>query len=654
LGLKQYLQAAEAPGHLVWAAPRKEQIHDQTGLELIPLHGRSERNCRKLPEAQTLTAKGYSVLDALCKRRCPHLDYCGYLTQFAQEADFFAPQPLLQATRWWAGADVVVLDEFDVGRLTRLVALSISDLVAMGRSTACPHAHAILRWLSATIGAHGDCQLAGLLLLQALDWTARAEGARFSTTLRAAIDALPPAEEQNMLPGLPQQASLADYEQLPPGHLPTLLAQLGAEDLARIGGRRLTSRLEVRGGQLHLYLRQERLIAQLADPAQPKIILDASANVALLRAIFPDTPIQLEQPRIPIPARVIQVISRDWAKSTIVGERKAARRQRWIASVAEAIRPGRKTLVVSTLACEEALRDGLKARGFGDEIVVAHYGALRGSNSYKGYDVVLAQVYNPNLEAIIREGRALFANDAEPVDERVITVERTLSDTEGQTWSVAVTTFADARLAALLEARREEEMTQAALRGRPFDHPDTQITLLFSMPLPNLPPTEVVEAAPTPESNQGRQEATRQRLCAAAMQLLDEGGRVLSVAALAQAAGVSVTTVRSHWQAVARALNLRPSFRATRRTMPKGGARLYRAEVLVRRGRRTPPRARATAITPGQPPTMIDQADDQDPIPRLIHHRGLCFRRRRALQRNARVGAPRRRRSPRPAYRRRQ
>ena len=44
-------------------------------------------------------------------------------------------------------------------------------------------------------------------------------------------------------------------------------------------------------------------------------------------------------------------------------------------------------------------------------------------------------------------------------------------------------------------ARMAPASPHRALRGRPFDHPDVQITLLFSLPLPGLPPTLLVEAA---------------------------------------------------------------------------------------------------------------------------------------------------------------
>lgn len=176
-------------------------------------------------------------------------------------------------------------------------------------------------------------------------------------------------------------------------------------------------------------------------------------------------------------ARVIQVITRDWAKSTLRGERQA----RWYDEVAARIRPDRPTLIICTQACEADLRAALRDRGH-TNVAVAHYGAVRGSNAYKGYDVILAQVYHPNTDAVIREGRALFAGDAEPLD-GMVTTERVLQDESGERWVVQVPTFADARLAALLTHRREAELVQAALRGRPPGHPGADPPCYSAYPL---------------------------------------------------------------------------------------------------------------------------------------------------------------------------
>jgi hypothetical protein len=442
IGLRQWMQAAPTDDDggvfLVWTAQRKAQLHDQQGIELIPLAGRNQGNCRKLPEAVTLAQKGYSVKDALCMRRCPFVDRCAYLRQFGQDGDFFAPTPLLKATGWWEPAGVVVLDEFDPASLIHHVQLSSTDLAAMSRAhPKAPAIQSVLRWVAQAIATTTDRALSGVLLLEELERHARDEGACLQSTLAAAIGELPPPEELNLLIGLPTGATLADYQTLPPSHTATVLNQLTKELRLRDEGRRWTSRLDARSGRLELFGRVEHLIERLARTDQPKIILDATANAGVLAALFPNTPVQVERPRISGTTQVVQVVGRDWAKSSLKSRSSATaarRRERWIADVASHIRPGRKTLVVCTLDWEEELRDGLRERGHAD-VVVAHYGALRGSNAYKGYDVILAQVYHPNLDAVIREGRALFADDAEPLDERMVVVPQLLRDATGAAWA---------------------------------------------------------------------------------------------------------------------------------------------------------------------------------------------------------------------------
>jgi hypothetical protein len=637
-GLHDYLRADPDPGFIVWAGLRKNQIADQDGLSFVSLHGRHSGNCRKLPEAQELSRKGYGVRAALCQRRCPHIGRCAYLRQFKQEADFFAAQPLLQATSWWRDAGVVVLDEFDPAQLARIVRLTSADLAAMARASHCPHATALLGWLGQLVATTADRSLTGTLLYQELDALAEADGLDLAGTLQRAIDALPDPRTQANLPGLPAHATLADYQALAPGYLAPLLTILAREQRKRFAGLHFTSRIEARHGTLLLYLRLEHLVEQLARAEQPKIILDGTANENLLRAIFPRTPLQVERPNIQGNIRVIQVVGQDWAKTTLHG----ARRERWYDAIASQLRPGRPTLVVTTAACEEDVRRALVERGYSPELIqVGHYGALRGSNAYKGYDIILAQVYHPNREEIIRTGRALFADDASELDERMILVSRTLSDATGASWEVQVPTFADGRLAALLESRRECEMAQAALRGRPYEHPDAQITILGSLPLPGLLPAAITVAPVLPSSNDDRSRMALERLLNTARQLLNQALRVLDASVLAGASGLSVATVRKHWLTLASLLHLRALKIRSRQRMPHGGLREHVRAVLVRRGRSAPAHASDRTISPMSSttvPAMIDHAHNKSLDMGVILH-SFLFGRARPRRRHARSRA---------------
>jgi hypothetical protein len=148
-------------------------------------------------------------------------------------------------------------------------------------------------------------------------------------------------------------------------------------------------------------------------------------------------------------------------------------------------------------------------------------------------------------------------------------------------------------------------MVQCALRGRPLDHPEAQITLLFGLPLPGLEPTIIWEEAPTPTSNGGRQATAVLKLIAAANALLDQGQTRLAASDLAEAAQISEVTARTHWQAVAQALGLRDE---EEQISARGRARTYRRRVLVR----------ADSVEGGAV-SSTDQADNKDTLTCLIH-----------------------------------
>ena len=644
VGLIDYVKQHPEPGFMVWTATRKNQLHDQTGIDFIPLHGRNPSNCHRFAEAQALSAKGYRVKDALCATRCPFVGNCLYLRQFSTAGDYFAPQPLLQATGWWRDAGVLVLDEFDPARLTRIVDLSSADLAAMYRATDDPHAIAILRWTNQVIASTSDRSISGTLFYRELEVIAAAEGLTFSATLAQAVANRPDPQSQAILPGAPQRMSLLDFQALPPNYLDLLLELYAREGRRRLSGQHFTSRVEATNGRLILALRQEHLIAQLANSAQPKIILDATAQPALLNAILPGQPICIEQPAIAGAGTIIQVIGQDWAKTTLRNQRQ----ERGYQEIIRYIRPERRTLIVATMDCADELRIALAQRGIDPQLVaVEHYGGLRGSNAYRGWDVILAQVYHPNLDALIREGRALFADDMLPLDERIITVERPLTDASGASWQVTIPTFADSRLAALLEARREAEMAQCALRGRPLDHPEVQITIVSNLPLPGLAPTVIQHAFATPQSNGQRQEQTIDRLCAAAQHLLDAGKHLLDATMIAAQANASITTVRTHWLRIAHRLDLEPIINRRRRSMPTGGEREYAHAALVRRQigilatKASPalpiPEATATAAIA---PATIDQACNMTCITGLIYRRAQAGPVRVLHQRTRRVWRP--------------
>jgi hypothetical protein len=174
---------------------------------------------------------------------------------------------------------------------------------------------------------------------------------------------------------------------------------------------------------------------------------------------------------------VIQVIGQDWAKTTLQGRRL----ERWYDEIAARIRPDRPTLVVTALEWEADVCEALRQRGHAAPLVrVGHYGGLRGSNAYKGYNVLLAQVYHPNLEQVIRSTRALFAlvgEGAHGQRERIQTLRcqacATTFSTRRDTPLYRLKT-ASSRVAEVLTALAEALSVSAAVRV--FGHRHATIT----------------------------------------------------------------------------------------------------------------------------------------------------------------------------------
>jgi hypothetical protein len=215
---------------------------------------------------------------------------------------------------------------------------------------------------------------------------------------------------------------------------------------------------------------------------------------------------------------------------------------------------------------------------------------------------------------LVRAGRARCTDDPEPLDAQLIIGERSLTDASGASWVVPSVTFADERLAALQASWCEAALVPCALRGRPLAHPEGQITLLFGLPLPGLPPTVVRAGDASPQRNAGREAMTSTQLVEATRQLLDGGARVVRVERLATETGVSVVTIRTHWAHLATPLHLRSITQRCAAPLARGGTRDDARQVLVRRGRWVPPSP--IAVPAGAP----DVQEEPQPTRCWIRH----------------------------------
>ena len=124
----------------------------------------------------------------------------------------------------------------------------------------------------------------------------------------------------------------------------------------------------------------------------------------------------------------------------------------------------------------------------------AHYGVLRGLNELEAADwVVVVGRNEPPPWGVESIARAWFAGDPGFQVGTVTREQATLTARNGDTATITRTTFADRRCQEILESIREQESLQAVDRLRLIHatKPKT-IYLLCNLPLPGLPPDELV------------------------------------------------------------------------------------------------------------------------------------------------------------------
>lgn len=221
----------------------------------------------------------------------------------------------------------------------------------------------------------------------------------------------------------------------------------------------------------------------------PVLVLDGTGSLDLNRQIFGE---HMTGQRFAVPrnAEVIQVTSRTFSRQSLTGTdrrgnpispnkmREAATVRQQVLDLLKML-PG-KVLLVTYKAVEELLRPDLPRH-----IQVAHFGALRGLNSYEHCEtaVVLGRE-QPSAQAIEALTRPFCATDSEPfipIGEYVVH-SRGLRMRRGGSNVVEVAVHPDPRCQAMLEQVREAEIVQAIDRVRPV-HNRRRIIVLTNIPL---------------------------------------------------------------------------------------------------------------------------------------------------------------------------
>jgi hypothetical protein len=252
------------------------------------------------------------------------------------------------------------------------------------------------------------------------------------------------------------------------------------------------ARLVMVNGQLE---RQPRVVVSYVRPLRirkevPILCLDGTGSIDLNRNIFGDH-MTLKRFAVPRDAEVYQATSKTFSRQSITGTdhkgnprsaKNVAEAARLRAQVVEflSILPG-NVLLVSYKAAIEALLDDLPPH-----VATAHFGALRGLNSFEHCEtVVVMGREQPSPQVIEALTRPFCADNPAPF----LPVGDYVAQTRGRRMRnpeafnlIEVQVHFDARCQTVLEQIREAEMVQAIDRVRPVFN-RRKIFVLNNLPL---------------------------------------------------------------------------------------------------------------------------------------------------------------------------
>lgn len=279
-------------------------------------------------------------------------------------------------------------------------------------------------------------------------------------------------------------------------HLFDLLPLLAREAKAYSEGRRYPHRIMAGGGFLTLLLRRN-----VKDLPAHVIWLDATGRPEIYRKLFKrDVMVVEARPRLQ--GRIYQVVDRANGKSTLqereTGEMtgKARQLQALIRRIVE-----QNGYRIPAVIGFKKFMEKADIPGTG-----GHFYAARGTNEHEEADaVIVAGSPQPDVYDVVKMAKQIYFEREQAFDPtwclRDAPYEHVAADGMGRAYPVSGF-WKDADLQAVLEMVREDEIIQAAHRGRPVNHP-TDIWLLTNIPIDGLPPDELLTMREVMDSPEG-------------------------------------------------------------------------------------------------------------------------------------------------------
>ena len=463
----------------------------------VVIKGRSQpsprggRMCAKHKQAELLSEKGYPVYPVLCAKRddrghvesCEHYENCQYIAQFTGPERIFiythASLPLERGPLEDELPQLAVIDESFFRSCIEIFTVPLADMLSQPPGSASEKVCAALV----------DMLKSGKQVL----YTIKTED--LETPLQAAID---------------------EHKPTLPHFSPYWSERKQKRTLAHLAPRpRIRELLETLQGELatgrhdsHAVMFEERTKTVRVHRRRPitrfsggkhgcdVLILDADADLLLVRRWFPDA--TLESIPAERKAHVVQCTTTRCSTTSLVPDRNAdptykAAAQRRLEDLQLLINrkaaDGRRVLVVGPQAITGNANSNVPALVSvppGSEL--AHFGAIRGVDRWKGFDAAIIVGRNqPPLTAVEALARAIWFDDPQPlVFSEDWTLEKRGYRLRGAPapLGIEVQVHPDRRVQAVLEQLRESESTQAVDRLRLIHAQKAkEIVLLSNIPL---------------------------------------------------------------------------------------------------------------------------------------------------------------------------
>ena len=437
-------------------------------------------------------ARGYDALDLCSNPRVCGWDViansCPYHKQkkveskiiFGQHAHIAVGHPLLKTCK------LLIADEAFYPAFLRLWRIPPNFIMPRGLDPTSPVTH--IAHNLAALCEKTDDTLTGPELIEKLG------GADHIIGTIGDID----TQSVEIAPPAPFVINAQEVDQQGYNHLPILLRLLYKEAVANKQANGYISRVTVRPGGLFLNLRY--MPGELPEKI---VVLDGTGNPDMYRQVFGQE-IEMFSPAVEMhpDARVFQVWNRANGKSSMMRPRSTEKRQEGqgattpTAPISEATESTQRlvALIARIIAQREyahplIITHQAAESQFAHLGETAHFYGVRGTNRYAPDAVFIVGAPQPAITDLVRNAAALIQDRMQPFD---TTWSDQLVQYQGHDLAYPVSGFwRDPDLSKLLPLFREDEMLQAAHRGRPTLRP-VHIWLLSNIPLDELPPDEVL------------------------------------------------------------------------------------------------------------------------------------------------------------------